>query len=148
MPGEGEATRRLNLLMAAGELVDRGAPLKDVVTRVLDLMVPGAADFCALSEGTGPLRLSGVRATAGVAELEPAGDAGGETPRRAAPGRRPRGRRPRPARPRRHPLRRDRAAAGARAHHRLDHRWASGRPAAASAPRTCASSACSPAGSG
>ena len=55
--------------------------MNDVVTRVLDLMVPGAADFCALSEGTGPLRLSGVRATAGVAELEPAGaSAEGETP--------------------------------------------------------------------
>ena len=81
MPGEGEATRRLNLLMAAGELVDRGAPLDDVVTRVLDLMVPGAADFCALSEGTGPLRLSGVRAASGVAELEPAGaGAAGEIP--------------------------------------------------------------------
>ena len=55
--------------------------MNDVVTRVLDLMVPGAADFCALSEGTGPLRLSGVRATSGVAELEPAAaTAAGEPP--------------------------------------------------------------------
>ena len=82
MPGEGEATRRLNLLMAAGELVDRGAPLNDVVTRVLDLMVPGAADFCCALGGH--RRGCGCPACAprpGVAELEPAGAAAGRRDR-------------------------------------------------------------------
>jgi PAS domain S-box-containing protein len=70
MNDDGEASRRLDLLMAAGELVDRGAPLAEVMTRVLDLVVPAAADFCFVAEGDA-MRLTGVRgAFAGAAELE------------------------------------------------------------------------------
>jgi GAF domain-containing protein/anti-sigma regulatory factor (Ser/Thr protein kinase) len=70
MIGEGDAGRRLDLLMAAGELVDRGAALDDVMQRVLDLVVPAAADFCFVFDGNGQ-RLSGVRsAFAGADELE------------------------------------------------------------------------------
>jgi PAS domain S-box-containing protein len=59
--------------MAAGELVDRGSPLDEVVERILDLVVPAAADVCALREGPPGEQVTGVRVSApGAAALEAA----------------------------------------------------------------------------
>ena len=149
MPGEGEATRRLNLLMAARRA---GGPRRAVERRRHPRARPHGARCRRLLRALGGHRPAAAvrcaRRVRGGRARARGRHRGRRAARRAAPRRRPRGRRPLPARGRRHPLRRDRAAAGARAHHRLDHpRRRAVRPLA-SAPRTCASSACSPGGSG
>ena len=66
--GEAEANRRLELLLAAGELADGRSPYDEVVPRLLDLLVPALADRCAVYGNGGAPRVAGVRAAGPGAE--------------------------------------------------------------------------------
>ena len=70
--GDADAARRLEAMLAAGELADGAAPLEEVVARALDLVVPAIAGACVLHwERDGTPELVGVRvAGAGGPALE------------------------------------------------------------------------------
>ena len=70
--GDADAARRLEAMLAAGELADGAAPLEEVVARALDLVVPAIAGACVLHwEREGTPELVGVRVTrAGGPALE------------------------------------------------------------------------------
>jgi serine phosphatase RsbU (regulator of sigma subunit)/PAS domain-containing protein/anti-sigma regulatory factor (Ser/Thr protein kinase) len=70
---QADASRRLELLTAAGELADGSSPYDEVVPRLLDLLVPALADRCAVYGDGGNPRVAGVRAAGpGAAAIEAA----------------------------------------------------------------------------
>jgi GAF domain-containing protein/anti-sigma regulatory factor (Ser/Thr protein kinase) len=68
-----DASRRLELLTAAGELADGRAPLDELVPRILDLLVPALADCCAIyGDGGEPHVVGAYAAGAGAAARDAA----------------------------------------------------------------------------